>query len=150
MPYDVPIDSIPISEFRNRSFGTSKTTIRLDVSGVDLEGFDYRTKKAIKQYFEQEAAPMLRQYMVSNHKWQNRTRTAEVGLTADVVTSGNLKRDDYSIKIQLYHTAKHRGYEYGNRLERGYEGRFAILEPTVRNKGGEVVEGMRGVIEKYS
>ena len=148
MPTDVPIENIPISEFRGRSFG--KPTVRVDVTGINLDEFGKKTRLAIRQYFEQDAAPMLRDYMKQNHKWQNRTRTAEVGLTAEVVTTGNLKSDNYDISIQLYHTALHNGYPYGDRLEQDYEGRYAILEPTVRLKGSEVVQGMQGILDRYS
>lgn len=152
MPTDVPIENIPISEFRGRSFGSPNVMVRVDTSavGFGLEQFNIVTKKAIRSYFEQDAAPMLRDYMKQNHKWKNRTRNAEVGLTAEVITQGNLKRDDYSIRIALYHTTQHNGYHYGDRLEQDYEGRYAILEPTARLKGPEVVQGMQGIIDKYS
>lgn len=156
MPTDVPIDQIPISEFRGRSYGTPSITWRLDTAGIDWTKLTYGMRKAVKRYLEQDAAPDVRRYMQSHHGWQNRTRTAEVGLTCDVVTDGSLKGDRYMATLRMYHTARHNGYEYGRALEgidpiHGvYRKDLGVLDDTVRLYTPLVVEGMRGILDKYS
>ncbi len=123
----------------------------VDVAEVQdgLLKYAWASRGKLKKFLEQQECPMLEEYMKSNHAWQNRTGTAERGLTADVEESGkSVKDDDYSLRVRLYHTAYNDGYPYGERLEYDYEKRYAILEPTVRLKGSQVVNDMEGVLEK--
>lgn len=137
------------------SLGKGYAKVRFDTSDIDFEGFGYRAKKAIKTYFEQEAAPSVRQYMKNNHKWKNRTHTAEVGLEAKVVTDGNMKRDDWRINLAMYHTALHNGYEYGLVLEglaplHGvYRKDLGVLEDTVKLYTPVVLRDMAGILDRY-
>lgn len=110
--------------------------------------YAWASRGKLKKYLENDVCPMLERYMKSNHRWQNRTGTAERGLTADVVESAKgVKDDDYSLSVRVYHTAYHNGFPYGEMLEHAYNEQYAILEPTVRNKGGEVIESMRGLLD---
>jgi len=148
-----------MSEYAGRSYGKGYANVRIDADDAisGLEGFSVTAKKALKSYLEEEAAPMLRDYMQNNHGWQNRTYTAEVGLTVDVVSEGNMKRDDYSLHVEMYHTAKHNGYEYGRYLEGIDPGKngvirtdLGVLEKTARLQSPIVVNGMKNVLERYS
>ena len=124
---------------------------QVDVADVQngLLRYAWASRGKLKKYLVNDVCPMLESYMKHNHKWQNRTRTAEEGLTADVVESAKgVKDSDYSLTVRVYHTAYHNGFPYGEMLEHAYDERYAILEPTVRNKGGEVVEGMEGLLNE--
>lgn len=113
-----------------------------------LLNYAWASKGKLKNYLEKDVCPMLEQYMKQNHKWKNRTYTAERGLTADVVESGLGGKDTDTFIVRVYHTAYNNGYPYGERLEHDYGGKYAILEETVLQKGGEVVNGMKGLLEK--
>lgn len=151
-----------MSEYSGRSYvqnGKQFASWYVNTSDVNkgLSDFSVSAKKALKSYLEEEAAPMLRDYMQNNHGWENRTYTAEVGLTVDVVSEGNMKRDDYSLHVEMYHTAKHNGYEYGRYLEGidpGKNGQYrtdlGVLEKTARLEAPIVVNGMKNVLERYS
>jgi len=148
-----------MSEYAGRSYGKGYANVRIDaddaISGIGE--FSVKAKKALKHYLEEEAAPMLRDYMQNNHGWENRTYTAEVGLTVDVVSEGNMKSDNYSLHVEMYHTAQHNGYEYGRYLEGidpGKNGQYrtdlGVLEKTARLEAPIVVNGMKNVLERYS
>ena len=141
------------------SLGGSYAEVSIDVDDVTegLNEFNVRTKRAIWKYFQQEACPMLKQYMVDNHPWQNRTRTAEIGLDAKVNKSGNMKRTDYMLELEISHSAYHKGFPYGNSLETGSfnarTGRrnkpYPIIEPTKRIMFPKVIEDLEGIIDYY-
>lgn len=139
------------------SLGGSYAEVSIDVDEVlgGLDDFNVKTKRAIRRYLELDACPMLVDYMVSNHPWQNRTRTAEVGLTAKVNKSGNMKRTDFMLELEISHSAYHNGFPYGMSLENGsYNVRtggrnkpYPIIEPTKRIMFPKVIEGMEGVAD---
>ena len=107
-----------------------------------LLNYAWASRGKLKKYLENDVCPMLENYMKANHPWRNRTGTAEEGLTAD------FEEEDggSTFTIRVYHTAYNDGYPYGQRLEYDYGRRYAILEPTVLTKGGEVINGMRGLL----
>lgn len=82
----------------------------------------------------------LEQYMKSNHPWKNRTGAAEAGLSAKVSSS----KLNYVQTIDLKH-----GVPYGVYLEHSMERRFAIIEPTIRLKGPEIVGDLRGKLGAF-
>lgn len=92
----------------------------------------YRVK--VEAYMVQKAEDLER-YMKANHPWQNRTGAAEAGLSARVSSS----RLNYVQTIELAH-----GVPYGVYLENSMERRFAIIEPTIRIKGPEIVNDLQG------
>lgn len=77
----------------------------------------------------------LEVYMKVNHPWRNRTGAAEAGLSAKVTSS----KKDYTQTITLAH-----GVPYGIYLENSMEKRFAIIDPTIRIKGPEIVSDLQG------
>lgn len=79
-------------------------------------------------------------FMKSNHPWRNRTGAAEAGLSARVSSS----RLNYVQTIKLSH-----GVPYGVYLEYAMGRRFAIIEPTMRIKGPEIVDDLYGKIGMF-
>lgn len=116
-------------------------SVRFDIQPVivGLDEYGSYGRKKINSYFQQQARA-LESYMKREAKWNDRTYQARSGLKAEVVVDRfhNSKNQYYS--ISLYHTAPHGVY-----LELAMEKRFAILEPTVRLKGPEVISGMKGL-----
>lgn len=155
MSVSIDIDKIPLSEFRGRSYGKGYAKVGIDTTGINLDDFGYKVRKAVKHYLESDGAPFVREYMKENHRWKNRTRTAEVGLTCDVVSEGNMKTSNYSIHLEMYHTAKHNGYEYGRALEgidpiHGvYRTDLGVLKDTLEKCIPVVVSDMRGIVNLY-
>lgn len=118
---------------------------RLDAAQLQegLLKYAWASRGKLKKYLENDVCPMLEQYMKQNHAWKNRTGTAERGLTADVEED---KSNDYVLNVRVYHTAYNNGFPYGKRLEYDYGRKYAILEPTVRLKGPEVINNMKGLL----
>lgn len=79
-------------------------------------------------------------YMKANHPWQNRTGAAEAGLSAKVRSS----RINYVQTMELSH-----GVPYGVYLEYSMERRFAIIEPTMRIKGPEIIGDLQGKLGMF-
>lgn len=82
----------------------------------------------------------LERYMKANHPWKNRTGAAEAGLSAKVVSS----RINFVQTITLAH-----GVPYGVYLENSMERRFAIIEPTIRLKGPEIINDLQGKLHMF-
>lgn len=78
-------------------------------------------------------AEELEKYMKANHPWRNRTGAAEAGLSAKVTSSPK----NYVQRIRLAH-----GVPYGVYLEYSMERRYAIIEPTIRIKGPEIISDL--------
>ncbi len=157
------------------SLGKRYAQVEVDVSEVTegLNDFNVRTKRALWKYLDQDVCPMLTNYMRAEHPWKNRSRTAEIGLNARVVKSGNMKRDDYSLGVELSHSAYNdRGQEYGMFLEyasggfdkngnpigvgvqnfrakTGFNKPYPILMPTAIRMSPKVLEDMQGIVDYY-
>lgn len=82
-----------------------------------------------------QKAEDLERYMKANRPWQDRTGAAREGLSARLVSS----KFNSEQTIELSH-----GVYYGVYLEYGMERRFAILEPTMRLKGPDIINDLRG------
>ena len=91
---------------------------------------------AVESYMLQRARE-LQQYMKDNRPWQDRTGNARAGLYGRVSRSTK----GYRQTIELGHSVY-----YGVYLEYAMERRFAIIEPTIRIKGPEVVNGLQDKI----
>lgn len=115
-------------------FDDNKNQIKTRLSAMDKK---YRT--VVESYMVQKAE-ILERYMKANHPWKNRTGAAEAGLNARVSSS----KMNYVQTITLSH-----GVPYGVYLEHSMERRFAILEPTMRIKGPEIVNDLRGKIGMF-
>lgn len=111
-------------------------SVKVDVSGVDIERFGRMTKKAIIKYMQGQCDE-LEAYMKKNAKWNDRTGNARRGLKAD------LEENDNYVKIELKHTV-----DYGVYLEYAMETRYSILEPTSRIRGPYVIRGLQNLINK--
>lgn len=120
------------------------TSVRFDIEPVivGLDKYEKFARQRINHYFTQQARS-LEAYMKREARWNDRTYQARGGLRADVVVDRfhNSKNQYYS--ISLYHTAPHGLY-----LEMAMEKRFAILEPTIRLKGPDVIRGMKGLFNE--
>lgn len=79
-------------------------------------------------------------YMKAKHPWKNRTGAAEAGLSAKVTSSPK----NYVQTIALSH-----GVSYGVYLEYSMGRRFAIIEPTIRIKGPEIVNDLQGKLGMF-
>lgn len=103
-----------------------------------LNAFMGRSEAAIRMYAE-TAALKLQNYMREEAKWTDRTGAARQRLTGTVtkVTAG--------YKITLAH-----GVNYGMWLELAHEKRFAIIQPTILVKSGEIMEGFEHLLERMS
>lgn len=74
-------------------------------------------------------------YARSNAPWTDRTSNARNGLF------GAANRDGPNYVITVYHTMP-----YGVWLEVRNSGRYAIIEPTIRNVGPQVMDHVRGLV----
>ena len=80
---------------------------------------------------------LLEGYAKEHRPWTDRTGDARKRLTSYVTDIPN------GYRINLAH-----GVDYGIWLELAMEKRFAILEPTVRLQGQEVLRGMNRLLEE--
>lgn len=90
---------------------------------------------AIQDHVEEVLEQMAREmeeYAQSNAPWANRTGQARSGLKAEVDTSGF-----NGASIVLMHTA-----EYGVWLEIRWNGRYAIIMPTIEEFGPRVMQAL--------
>lgn len=93
----------------------------------------------VEAYMIQEAEDLER-YMKANRPWQDRTGAARAGLSARLSSS----RANYVQTIELSH-----GVPYGVYLEYSMEKRFAIIEPTIRLKGPDIVNDLKGKLRMF-
>lgn len=114
------------------------SSFKLDVTQVvkGLTRLDPRENRALQMYVETVASD-FEGYAKENRPWTDRTSRARQGLT------GYVKRTDKGYRIILAHTV-----DYGIWLELVNEKRFAILEPTVRLKGPEAVQGLSHLLKR--
>lgn len=99
-----------------------------------------RAQRPVVEAYMVKKAREFESYMKANHPWTNRTGAAERGLSAKVSHS----KMNYVQTIELKH-----GVPYGVYLEYSMERRFAILEPTIRIKGPEIVNDLQGKIGMF-
>lgn len=110
--------------------------IRVDSSSLDAGLSNLMAPAVFKMYAETQAKN-LEGYAKENRPWTDRTGDARKRLTGYVTDIPN------GYRINLAH-----GVDYGIWLELAMEKRFAILEPTVRLKGPEVVKGMHQLFDR--
>lgn len=87
-----------------------------------------------------QKAEELERYMKVNRPWQDRTGAAKANLSAKVSSSVL----SYAQTIKLSH-----GVPYGIYLENSMGRRFAIIEPTIRIKGPEIVNGLKNKLDMF-
>ena len=106
-----------------------------DLSG-GLHDFDEKFNQAIMMYGVSKARE-LEDYMKENRKWTDRTNLARQSL------SGKCEKTETGLKITLSH-----GVDYGLWLELAHEKKYAIIQPTIKLKGSEVVTQFEGLLNK--
>lgn len=110
--------------------------IGVDVSSLDA-GLESLMSSAVFRMYAETQAKSLEGYAKENRPWTDRTGDAKKRLTGYVTDIPN------GYRINLAH-----GVDYGIWLELAMEKRFAILEPTVRLQGSEVLRGMNRLLEE--
>lgn len=101
-----------------------------------MSRFEMKTLQALRAYSE-TAAMTFQNYAKQNRPWTDRTGQARQRLT------GYVEEIPEGFRINIAH-----GVDYGIWLEYAHEMKYAILEPTVRIKGAEVINGMNNLLEK--
>ena len=111
---------------------------QFDMSGLTNGLMDFEDKflQATLMYANTEASK-LEAYMKENRKWTDRSGSARQRLKGTVYNMAPV------VRIELSH-----GVDYGIWLELAHEKRFAIVEPTIRLKGPEVIEGFKDLMDK--
>lgn len=90
------------------------------------------------QEIAEEFANELVDYAQSNAPWDDRTGAARAGLSSDVEIGRG-----QDLVVSLFHTV-----DYGVWLEVRWGGRYAIIMPTVENKGPELLARMKGMMDR--
>lgn len=111
-------------------------TVRVDASELD-EGLSGLLRVAAVRIYAETQARNLEGYAKEHRPWTDRTGDARKRLTGYVTEIPN------GYRINLAH-----GVNYGIWLELAMEKRFAILEPTVRLRGPEVLRGLQGLLDR--
>lgn len=91
---------------------------------------------AVRMYAE-TVSKSFESYAKENRPWTDRTSRARQGLT------GYVQETEKGYRVIIAHTV-----DYGIWLEMAKEKKYAILEPTVRLKGPEALNGMRHLLER--
>lgn len=87
--------------------------------------------KAGLHNYTSKMAKEVEEYARDNAPWEDRTGDARAGLTAE-------SEDDFPVfKIHLFHTV-----DYGIWLEIRWDGRFAIIQPTLEHFGPQIMAGL--------
>ena len=110
--------------------------VNIDSSELN-EGLAKLKDLAVVKMYAETQARVFEGYMKQERPWTDRTAQARQRLTSYVseVPKG--------YRINFVH-----GVTYGIFLELAHEKRFAILEPTLRLKGPEVVTGLQGLLNR--
>ena len=113
------------------------SSLRTETDALYNGLLDFESKALIAmQMYCETAASDLEGYMKENRPWTDRTGQARQRLTSYV------ERTPTGFRIVVAH-----GVDYGIWLELAHEKRYAILEPTIRLKGPEVIRGFRGLVD---
>ena len=110
--------------------------IRVDTSSLDA-GLDNLIAPAVFRMYAETQAKNLEGDAKEHRPWTDRTGDARKRLNGYVTEIPN------GYRINLAH-----GVDYGIWLELAMEKRFAILEPTVRLQGPEVLRGMNRLLNE--
>lgn len=105
-----------------------------------LDGLDtvLGTKfRAAALMYAETAAADLEAYMKQHRPWTDRTGMAKARL------SGSVQKVQEGLRIALAH-----GVDYGIWLELANEKRFAIIQPTIQAKSGDVLKGFARLMDR--
>ena len=114
--------------------------IKLDCAKIidKLGTLAVKSEMALLMYGQTKASE-LQSYMKQNRPWTDRTGMAKATLSGKAESIGT------GIRITLSH-----GVDYGIYLEKAHEQRYAIIEPTIRIKGPDVMDGASGLFNKIN
>ena len=110
-----------------------------DTLSPGLKTFPLKLNSAVAKTMDYWA-PQVESYARSNAPWTDRTGNARSGLHAETEHNGNI-----SHSIHLFHTMP-----YGIWLEVRFDGRFAIINPTIDIMGHRLMATFRGLMGKLS
>ena len=116
-------------------FPDSKNQIKLKMTKTNLAA-----GVALEEYARIKANE-IENYMKSHRPWTDRTGNARRGLRCDVSASKMKRVTTLELKHSVY---------YGVYLEYGMGQRFAIIQPTIRIKGPEIMRDMQGFINGFN
>ena len=113
-------------------------TVKVDDSNLQrgLTELAPMVKTAVRLYAE-TVAKSFESHAKENRPWTDRTSRARQGLT------GYVQETEKGYRVIIAHTV-----DYGIWLEMAREKKYAILEPTVRLKGPEALNGMKHLLER--
>jgi len=104
----------------------------------NIKKFPQQFDNVVGTYLDYQAGK-VQDYMRSNATWTDQTGNARQGLFAVYRKSGNAHT------IIVYHTMP-----YGIYLETRFDGKFAIIQPTLLHFGPKLMAGASGLIGKMS
>lgn len=117
--------------FRSSSTGRFlgyKTRFAVDTLSSGIANFEFKTREVMEERAVEFAEELVK-YAKENAPWGDRTGFARSGL------SGQVDSDGQNLTVSLFHTAPH-----GVWLEVRWNGRYAIILPTIEKKGSELLE----------
>lgn len=124
--------------------------IESDTLTKGLKEFPPKLAKYVGAYLQYEESN-VQDYMRSNAKWTDRTSNARQGLFAKYqggqsltfynVAKGGATNDKATWSIVCYHTMP-----YGIWLEVRWDGKYAIIYPTIVHEGKRIMKGLKGLI----
>lgn len=101
----------------------------------NLRAFTKKGKQMAYEQMEKEAKE-LEKYMKANAPWQDRTGDARENLNTKVEQKG--QKITIILSNPMY---------YGYYLEQKMGKRFAIIDPTIKAKSGEVMDSLKGLFK---
>lgn len=101
---------------------------------IGLKALDRRAVRNLRQLLE-EWADYLTIYMQATHKWKNRSGKAEEGIHAQLMGRGNQYGSKTTLELRHGDTIW-----YGWRLENLYEGKYAIIKPTIDKFAPDIMD----------
>lgn len=110
-------------------------SLKFDITEMltNISELSMKTETALMMYAETKSV-QLKSYMQNNRPWTDRTGQAKRMLNAET------EKVVQGVKIKLSH-----GVDYGIWLELANEKKYAIIEPTIRIKGPEVMKGLNNL-----
>lgn len=125
----------------NPGVGYSFEIVRDDIS-PNFEKLYPFLRTAIHDYFEEQAVEIQAQ-MQHNAPWNDITGDARRSLTAYVETGDEYWTGDDTISIIMTHEVYYVYY-----LELRWQGRYAIVLPTLIDRGPQVMYGLRNIFDR--
>ena len=119
----------------NGQFASVKGKWQVNTLEAGIGKFYFKTREVMENRATQFADELVA-YAKQNAPWTDRTGSARSGLEAQV------NADDSELVVSLFHTV-----DYGKWLEIRWNGRYAIIIPTIEKKGSELLARWKGMLE---